>query len=35
MKEKMIEKLIHTCGLGEILADAEAVSGGLMHNGNW
>lgn len=35
MKEKMIEellaKLMRTCGLGEIVADIEPVSGGLMH----
>ena len=35
MKEKMIEnllvKLVRMCGLGEIIADVEAVSGGLMH----
>ncbi len=31
MKEKIIEELIHTCGLGKILADVEAVSGGFMH----
>ncbi len=35
MKEKTIEnllvKLVHICGLGEIIADVESVSGGLMH----
>ena len=35
MKEKTIEKslaeLIRDCGLGEIIAEVEAVSGGLMH----
>lgn len=31
MKEKLIEELIHTCELGELLADVETVSGGLMH----
>lgn len=35
MKEKMIEellaKLMRECGLGEIIADVESVSGGLMH----
>ena len=35
MREKAIEnllvKLVHMCGLGEIIADVESVSGGLMH----
>lgn len=35
MKEKttddLLVKLVHTCGLGNITADIESVSGGLMH----
>ena len=35
MKEKAIDnllvKLVRMCGLGKIIADAEPVSGGLMH----
>ncbi len=29
--ENLLEKLVHMCELGEIIADAEAISGGFMH----
>ncbi|MCM1025478.1 MAG: GNAT family N-acetyltransferase [Roseburia sp.] len=31
MEKELIEELIGTCGLGKVIGEAEAVSGGLMH----